>query len=376
MCSEARLNHRRPRIELVRVSSCERAKIPVNPVQLNLTYCHVRSATYTRPVNKPLTPLDAAAPNLPHHHTTRRPRWLWAPWRTHSHSGAPTCSKSCDELHRVSTPVHPTSSRSEGCLLTLLLTPSLLVTPRTSTPPHCGPKYRLWRGFSRSARDVSLGPPCGPPRAAISLAVMEKLTPRAARPVRHKASTLPYSAASGPQPMGRRHRGLVALLRRLSPRLMRTPSPDRPWVKVEPRPADRTSVASDHSFETALQVRYPDMVAYGGGHVQSNNTHSSTDTGINKSEGGRGSRGGLTGLLNSLRSAKPGRHDKSSSNTAGSDKHREKDTVTITRESDHQLQERYYRDPGTEAEEQHNGHSTRHTRLTQQVSNMSSSIMV
>ncbi|KAK7079253.1 hypothetical protein SK128_003640 [Halocaridina rubra] len=46
MCSEVRTTSSthspRPKIELVRVSSSERAKIPINPVQLNLTYCHVR----------------------------------------------------------------------------------------------------------------------------------------------------------------------------------------------------------------------------------------------------------------------------------------------------------------------------------------------
>nr|XP_045623652.1 uncharacterized protein LOC123773768 [Procambarus clarkii] len=368
MCSEARPNHSRPKIELVRVSSSERAKIPVNPVQLNLTYCHVRSATYTRPANKSLTPPEAAAPRYPLHTAHRRPRWSWAPWRTNSQTGPPVSTKSCDDLHRVSPPVETTTSRSEGCLLTLLLTPSLLLTPRTSTLPHSGSKYRLWRGFSRSARDVSVGPLSGPPRPAVSVAVMEKLTPRAARPVRHKASTLPYSPASGPQPMGRRHRGLMALLRRLSPRLKRTPSPDRPWVKVEPRPADRLSVASDHSFETALQMRYPDLVTYGGGPVQNNNTHSSSDAGLNKSEGGRCSRGVLTGLLSSLRPSRPGRQDKSSYNSVASDKHRERDTVTITRESDHQLQERYYRDSGGDGEGQHNG-GTRpsHLPLSSQV---------
>lgn len=217
--------------------------------------------------------------------------------------------------------MQPPSSRSEGCLLTLLLTPSLLLTPRGTASPHTAPKYRLWRGFSRSARDITVAPPYGP-RPAVSLAVMEKLTPRSARPVRHKASTLPYSAA-GPQPMGRRHRGFVALLRRLSPRLRRTPSPDRPWVKVEPRPADRSSVASDHSFETALQVRYPEVAA---SRLHNNAAHA--HAGLEKSEGGRGSRGGLGGLLTSLCTAKHGRHDKSTSNSVAHDK----EPVTVCRQ--------------------------------------------
>lgn len=42
MCSEARPEPQRPKIELVRVSSSERAKIPVNPVQLSLAYRHIR----------------------------------------------------------------------------------------------------------------------------------------------------------------------------------------------------------------------------------------------------------------------------------------------------------------------------------------------
>lgn len=42
MCSEAPPEPQRPKIELVRVSSSERAKIPVNPVQLNLAYRHIR----------------------------------------------------------------------------------------------------------------------------------------------------------------------------------------------------------------------------------------------------------------------------------------------------------------------------------------------
>ena len=42
MGSEARVIQPRPKIELVRVSSSEAAKIPINPVQLSLTYQHFR----------------------------------------------------------------------------------------------------------------------------------------------------------------------------------------------------------------------------------------------------------------------------------------------------------------------------------------------
>ncbi|XP_068243216.1 uncharacterized protein [Palaemon carinicauda] len=128
---------------------------------------------------------------------------------------------------------------------------------------------------------------------------MDKLTTKVPHTVRHKASTLPYSQASGPQPGTRRHKGLLALLRRLSPRLKRTPSPDRPWVKVEPRSGDRTSVASDHSFETALQVRHSELIGYDMYH----NAHPPQEA-PQKSEGTKGSRGGLSGLLTSLRSSK------------------------------------------------------------------------
>ncbi|XP_063887664.1 uncharacterized protein LOC135115102 isoform X2 [Scylla paramamosain] len=328
MCSEARPEPHRPKIELVRVSSSERAKIPVNPVQLNLVYRHVRSATYARPGTKPLSPPDAAPYHHYHYHhhhhyhhyhhhpsntttttttstttTTRRPRWLWAPWRSHSSTGPLSCTKSCDDLNRVSGAAHSAASRSEGCLLTLLL------TPRSGASPHSGAKYRLWRGFSRSSRDVSVLPTPNPPRTAVSLTLMDRLTPRPARPVRHKASTLPYSAASGPQPAARRQRGLVALLRRLSPRIKRSPSPERPWVTVEPRPPDRSSIASDHSFEAALQSRCPDLLAP----PRATPAHTTNETAGKGGEGGRSSRSGLSSLLTSLKSTRSPRHEKHAS---------------------------------------------------------------
>lgn len=162
----------------------------------------------------------------------------------------------------------------------------------TSASPGSRCKYRVWRGFSRSVRDMSLARPA-PPRPAISLATMDRLLPR---PPHHKASTLPYSAASGPRPAARRHRGLMALLRRLSPRLRRSPSPEPPWVQVEPRPPDRTSLGSDHSFEAALQARYPDLAH--------NNAHTPTAGGGRKGETGRSSRSGLSSFLTSFRPSK------------------------------------------------------------------------
>ncbi|KAK7079251.1 hypothetical protein SK128_003638 [Halocaridina rubra] len=241
-----------------------------------------------------------------------------------SFKGPPVATKSCDDLHRVSVSIHHprASSRSEGCLLTLLLTPSLLLPPRTNTPIHTTPKYRLWRGFSRSARDISLTTPSGPPRSAVSLAVMDKLTPKAQHhPVRHKASTLPYSQASGPQPVKSRHRGLLALLRRLSPRLKRTPSPERQWVKVEPRPGDRTSVASDHSFEAALQVRQAELLGY----EVYTATLSAQDI-PQKNDGNRGSRGGLSGLLTSLKNSKPSsKQEKHAASNGATEKKPQKD---------------------------------------------------
>ncbi|KAK4297867.1 hypothetical protein Pmani_029725, partial [Petrolisthes manimaculis] len=361
MCSEARRvsptstlppaipSLSRPKIELVRVSSSERAKIPVNPVQLSLVYHHVRSATFVplgnnnnhnnnnnnnnNPNKKSplLSPSDALyppplpcsplpppppPPPLPHHYyppptlvmgalevTPSRPRPCVV-------SG----SKSCEELHRVSVkglpppppPPPPPASSSEGCLVTLLL------TPKQAASPGSGCKYRVWRGFSRSVRDMSITR-AAPPRPAISLATMDRLLPRPPPHHQHqqqhhhnKASTLPYSAASGPRPAARRHRGLMALLRRLSPRLRRSPSPDPPWVQVEPRPPHRTSIASDHSFDAALNSRYPDLATHNNAHtptaVVAGGGGGGGGGGKGGGESGRTSKsGGLSGLLSSFR---------------------------------------------------------------------------
>lgn len=284
-------------------------------------------------------------------------------------SDPPVSTKSCDDLHRVNVNCQPVASRSEGCLLTtLLLTPSLFLTPRTTNSPHSGSttKYRVWKGFSRSARDVSAFAQPSGPRPAVSVAVMEKLTPRAARPVSQKASTLPYSAASGPQPVGgRRHRGFGALLRRISPRLKRTPSPDQPWTKVEPHHADRTSVASDHSYETAMQIRRrQDLIHNDGSQGGVNSKRTTPLEPGTKSEIGRTGKGGLSGFLTSLIPGRTSKEKKASSNHSNEKAaERNADVGNIT---ENEIQEQHEQKLNAN-EQRHNGSANAQHKLVTKV---------
>ena len=97
------------------------------------------------------------------------------------------------------------------------------------------------------------------PKPAISTPAMTTLTPppvnmKPTSITKQKASTLPLTSTSAINPP-RKSRGFAGFLRKLSPHLRRAKSPPaQPWITVEPR-TERTSVASDHSFEAALKAR-------------------------------------------------------------------------------------------------------------------------
>ena len=153
-------------------------------------------------------------------------------------SGSGVCSQSCDELRKVNVS-RPISSKSEGCLVRVSLNSTHRDQERIVTS-------------ERDLRFLSVQAP----RPALSTPAMNTLTPTPTtmRPsvVKQKASTLPLAATSVVSPP-RKNKGLSGFFRRLSPHLRRAWSPPpRPWITVEPR-TERTSVASDHSFEAALK---------------------------------------------------------------------------------------------------------------------------
>ncbi|KAF2367862.1 hypothetical protein FHG87_001365 [Trinorchestia longiramus] len=224
----------RPKIELVRVSSCERSKIPVCPVQLRLEYCHFRSASYVNPQFE--LPTFTSRPLLLT--PSPLPRWLPVPfhpaWRRLTHTGVWGRSKSCSQLLKGEL-IRPSASRSEGCLL------ALLVSRRSSNSPHSLYSTTTLH-TTASARDVRYSHILSITRPCRSLANMSTITPPRTDH-KTKASTLPQTA----RPPTRKPRGLKAFWRRLS----QSPKPeDR--AKSSADPAKFRSTVSAQSLEAVL----------------------------------------------------------------------------------------------------------------------------
>ncbi|CAL4122861.1 unnamed protein product, partial [Meganyctiphanes norvegica] len=135
---------------------------------------------------------------------------------------------------------------------------------------------------------------------------MDKLVPPSTPGgvAKQKAATLPYTAQ--PNVSSRRSRGIVGFLKKLSPRLKRTPSPEPDWEQHREVRASRGSVASDHSFEIAMHNRYSRLERQGA-------TDEGTPEAARDKEG-RTKSGGLSGFLNSLRPSRSSSRDKHEKN--------------------------------------------------------------